>query len=109
MVYFAVPKTKFRNMKNSMDSMQFLDSYFEHSAQLFPNAIAIENGNLKMTYAEVDTLANQLAHFLQSKGIAPEEKAVILLPRCEKIYPAMLGVLKAGGAYIPLEEDLTGF
>ena len=89
-----------------MDSIQFIDSFFEKSARKFPNAIAIENGKIGLTYAETDKLANQLAHFLQEKGIAPEEKAVILLPRCEMIYPAMLAVLKAGGAYIPLDAEI---
>ena len=89
-----------------MDSIQLLDSFFEHSAQLFPTAVAIENGEFNMTYSETDKLANQLAHFLVEKGIAPEEKAVILLPRCAMIYPSMLGVLKAGGAYIPLDAEI---
>jgi non-ribosomal peptide synthetase-like protein len=84
----------------------FLDVYFENSAQKYPTNIAIENGESKMTYQEVDQLANQLAHFLHEKGIAPEEKAVILLPRCPQIYIAMLGVLKAGGAYIPLDAEI---
>ena len=93
-------------MENSINSIQLLDIFFERSAQLFPNNIAIENGNVKMTYDDVDKLANQFAHFLKSKSIAPEEKAVILLPRCEYIYPAMLAVLKAGGAYIPLDAEI---
>jgi len=84
----------------------FLDTYFENAALSYPNSVAIENGESKLTYQEVDILTNQLAHFLKEKGIAHEEKAVILLPRCEKIYLAMLGVLKAGGAYIPLDAEI---
>ena len=84
----------------------FLESGFENSATKYPNAIAIENGKTCFTYSETDQLANQLAHFLKEKGIAPEEKAVILLPRCEMNYPVMLSVLKAGGAYIPLDAEI---
>ena len=93
-------------MKNLVEFPLFLDEFFEQSAQKYPNTLAIDNGDKKLTYSEVDKLANQLAHFLQQNGIVPEEKAVILLPRCEIIYPAMLGVLKAGGAYIPLDAEI---
>ncbi len=93
-------------MTPNSDFPLFLENFFENSALKVPNALAIENGALRMTYSEMDKLSNQLAHFLIENGIAPEEKAVILLPRCAKIYPAMLGVLKAGGAYIPLDSEI---
>lgn len=93
-------------MKNSTNFPIYLDEFFEQSAQKYPDTVAIENGDKKLTYSEVDKLSNQLTHFLVQKGIAPEEKAVILLPRCEMIYPAMLAVLKAGGAYIPLDAEI---
>ena len=84
----------------------FLDSYFENTARKYPNNLAIEDGESKKTYVEVDKLSNQFAHFLHGKGIAPEEKVVLLLPRSGHIYVAMLGVLKAGGAYIPLDAEI---
>ena len=93
-------------MDSGTNSPQYLDVFFENSARQFPDNVAIENGGSTMTYAEVDRLANRMGHFFQSKGIAPEEKAVILLPRCEYLYPAMLAVLKAGGAYIPLDAEI---
>ncbi|HEY5507331.1 MAG TPA: AMP-binding protein, partial [Paludibacter sp.] len=93
-------------MNKTIDSPLLLDTYFEDSAQKYPNSVAFENDKSKMTYSEVDKLSNQLAHFLREKGIAPEEKAVILLPRCGQIYIGMLGVLKAGGAYIPLDAEI---
>ena len=85
---------------------KFLDQYFKQSAVRYPNAIAIEQGAKRFTYAETNTLANRFAHFLIEKGIAPEEKVVILLPRCAEVYIMMLGVLKAGGAYIPLDPEI---
>lgn len=84
----------------------FLDHFFEESAALYPEAIAIEQGETKYTYSEVEYTANRLAHFLKSKGIASEEKVVILLPRCAQVPVTMLGVLKAGGAYIPLDPEI---
>jgi len=93
-------------MNSNANSHSFLEEYFEVSAKEFPAAIAIENGQTKLTYRQVNEKANQLAHYLKEIGIAPEEKATILLPRSENIYPAMLAVLKAGGAYIPLDAEI---
>ena len=84
----------------------FLDYFFEESVALFPDNIAIEQGDIKFTYSQVDEMANQLAAYLQSLGVAPEEKVVILLHRCAQISIAMLAVLKAGGAYIPLDSEI---
>ena len=84
----------------------FLDVFFEKAAAKFPNAVAIEQGETNFTYRQVDQAANKLARYLQSKGISIEDKVVILLPRCAFVPIAMLGVLKAGAAYIPLDPEI---
>ncbi|HEY5509893.1 MAG TPA: Pls/PosA family non-ribosomal peptide synthetase [Prolixibacteraceae bacterium] len=84
----------------------FLDHYFERSAVQYPDAVAIEQGEKLYTYSEAETIANQLAHYLKEKGVTPEEKVAILLPRCAEVYLVMLGILKAGGAYIPLDPEI---
>jgi non-ribosomal peptide synthetase-like protein len=84
----------------------FLEQYFEQSAIRFPNNIAVEHGEKRSTYAEVEATANRLANFLIKKGVSPEEKVVILLPRCAEVITVMLGVLKAGGVYIPLDPEI---
>lgn len=83
-----------------------LDHYFEEIARQTPDAVAIEHGERKYTYARADAMANRLAHYLAERGVGPEEKVAILLPRCAEVYLAMLGVLKAGGAYIPLDPEI---
>jgi len=89
-----------------MESLLFLDDFFEASAKKYPDSTAIEQGEKVYTYSEASILSNKLAHFLREKGMTPEEKAVILLPRRAEVYIAMLGVLKAGGAYIPLDPEI---
>lgn len=84
----------------------FLDRFFEDTVSLFPDNIAIEQSAITYTYAGADRIANRLAHYLRDKGVAPEEKVVILLPRRAEVPIAMLGVLKAGGAYIPLDPEI---
>jgi len=84
----------------------FLENFFENSLLLYPCSIAIEEGDTQYTYVEVDKMANKLACFLNSKGIGPEDKVVILLPRMAQVPIVMLAVLKAGAAYIPLDPEI---
>jgi non-ribosomal peptide synthetase-like protein len=84
----------------------FLENYFENSALSFPNNIAIEEGEKQYTYLETERKANQLANYLKGLSIGPEDKVTILLPRCAEVTIAMLGVLKAGAAYIPLDPEI---
>jgi non-ribosomal peptide synthetase component F len=84
----------------------FLDAFFEKAAFRYPDAVAIEQGENIYSYKQVDRTANKLAQFLRTKGIGPEDKVVILLPRCAFVPIAMLGVLKAGAAYIPLDPEI---
>jgi non-ribosomal peptide synthetase-like protein len=84
----------------------FLENFFENSANQFPHRIAIEQGEKKYTYAEAEQLSNRLANCLVDFGIGVEDKVVILLPRCAEVPITMLGVLKAGAAYIPLDPEI---
>jgi len=83
-----------------------LDQFFEQSAYLHPEAVAIENSGRKITYRDTELMSNRLANWLIGIGIGPGEKVVILLPRCAEVIIAMLGVLKSGGAYIPLDPEI---
>lgn len=84
----------------------FLEKFFEDSVLLYPNTIAIEQGEIKYTYIEVEKTANKLGNFLKIKCIGPGEKVAIMLPRSAQVPIVMLGVLKAGAAYIPLDPEI---
>ena len=84
----------------------FLEDFFEKSARIFPQAIAIEQGKIKYSYKQVDEMANQLANFLIERKIGQEDKVVILMNRCAEVPIMMLGVLKSGAAYIPLDSEI---
>lgn len=85
-----------------------LHHFFEAAAAHDPNGIAIEYDGVKISYKEVDERANQLARYLSKQGVSLESKVAIMLPRTPFVYIAMLGVLKAGGAYIPLDPEIPG-
>ena len=71
-----------------------------------PEATALVCTDHRLTYAELDSRANQLAHFLRSKGVDRNVPVGLCVTRSAETIIAILGILKAGGAYIPIELDL---
>lgn len=82
---------------------QYVHNLFETEAERSPNALAAVCGDEQLTYAELNLKANQLAHYLYSLGIGPESLVGVLLGRSVPMVVAFLGVLKTGGAYLPLD------
>jgi amino acid adenylation domain-containing protein len=76
---------------------------FESQVNKAPNATALVLGNTSLTYAQLNSKANRLAHLLIARGVNPESVVAIALPKSFNLIVAMLGVLKAGGAYLPLD------
>ena len=68
-----------------------------------PDAIALDDGVRTMTYAQLDTCANRLAHRLRSLGVGPGTMVAICASRSIRVVVAMLGILRSGGAYVPLD------
>ncbi|WP_420643163.1 amino acid adenylation domain-containing protein [Candidatus Leptofilum sp.] len=86
---------------------------FEQQVAQRPEAIAVKFGEAWLTYAELNAKANQLAHFLQARGVQPDDLVALYLDRSLEMIVAILGVLKAGGAYLPMDtvypEDRLAF
>ncbi len=76
---------------------------FEAQAELRPKALAVASGDEHLGYGELNRRANRLAHHLRKLGVGPEGVVGILLQRSSQMVVAMLGVLKAGAAYLPLD------
>jgi amino acid adenylation domain-containing protein len=70
-----------------------------------PQAIAIEDGSQRISYGELNRRANQLAHFLRRKHIRTEVPVAVCLKRSAELLIALLGVLKSGGACVPLDPE----
>ncbi|HEX5708242.1 MAG TPA: amino acid adenylation domain-containing protein, partial [Pyrinomonadaceae bacterium] len=82
-----------------------LHEMFEAQARLTPNAIALLFEHERWTYRELNRRANQLAHHLRARGVGPESLVGILMERTTELLVALLGVLKAGAAYVPLDPN----
>ncbi|MEL7244852.1 MAG: amino acid adenylation domain-containing protein, partial [Cyanobacteria bacterium J06573_2] len=76
---------------------------FEIQVEKTPDAIAIVHDNCQLTYRELNNRANQLAHYLQELGVKPESKVGVYLERNLELVIGILGILKAGAAYVPLD------
>ena len=74
-------------------------------ARMAPDAVAVIFDEEKLTYAELDSRANRLAHALIARGVGPEVRVAIAMQRSAEIMVAFLAVLKAGGAYVPLDIE----
>jgi len=84
---------------------ELLHELFEASADLGPERPAVIRGDITLTYRELDERANRLARCLRGRGAANEARVAVFLPRSEQAYAAILGVLKAGCAYVPLDPE----
>lgn len=82
-----------------------LHELFEAQVELIPDAVAAVFEDQHLTYSALDRQANRLAHYLQESGVKPETLVGICLERELLLIVALLGVLKAGGAYLPLDPD----
>lgn len=88
-----------------MDIKGTLHSLFEEQVRRHPRQIAGIFAKQSITYAELNKRANQLAHYLISKGLRNDEPVALCMDRSFDLLIAMMAVLKAGGAYLPIDAN----
>jgi amino acid adenylation domain-containing protein len=80
-----------------------VQTLFEEQVARTPDAIAVVYEDTQLTYRELNTRANHLAHSLRGLGVGPESLVALCLERTADMVVGVLGVMKAGGAYVPLD------
>ncbi|MFE0729511.1 amino acid adenylation domain-containing protein [Streptomyces antibioticus] len=78
---------------------------FEEHVRERPDAIAVEHGEQRLTYAETNARANRVAHWLREQGVGPDTLVGLCARRSPELVTGLLGILKAGGAYVPIDPD----
>ena len=76
---------------------------FEAQAAKTPDAVAVIFEDRRLTYAELNTKANQLGRYLRELGVKPDDRVVICVERSLEMVVGLLAILKAGGAYVPFD------
>ena len=84
-------------------SGHYVHQFFEVQVARTPNAVAVTCGNHVLTYAQINARANQIAHWLQEHGAGPDKLVGLCVERSVDAVAALLGILKAGAAYVPLD------
>jgi glyine---[glycyl-carrier protein] ligase len=79
------------------------DRLFAEQVKSVPDAVAVVSGAGSRSYAELDEASNRWARFLIERGIGPESIVAVMLPRSPDLVEVLLGVWKAGGAYLPVD------
>ncbi|WP_459502276.1 amino acid adenylation domain-containing protein [Bacillus sp. C1] len=94
---------EFNDPKLDFPPQATIHELFERQAMIHPNAIAVMYEKEKLTYSELNERANQLAHYLQKKGVGSDSLVGLCVERSPEMIVGILGILKAGGAYVPLD------
>src|SRR5207244_2164357 len=80
-----------------------IQELFEQQVERTPDAVALICDNRQLSYRELNSQANRLAHYLRKCGVAADTRVAICMQRSPEMIVALLAILKAGGAYVPLD------
>src|SRR5713101_5848139 len=94
-----------RSQEAATTSYEVLHEIFERQADANAEAVAVVFGQEQATYAELEGRANRLARTLRSRGVVRGSLVAMVLPRSIDAYAAILGILKAGAAYVPIDPE----
>ncbi|PGV75242.1 non-ribosomal peptide synthetase [Bacillus cereus] len=96
---------QFNNTKMEYPRNRTIHQLFEEQVCRTPNQLAAVYENEKITYEELNKRANQLARRLQEKGVQPNQLIGIMVERSIEMIVGILGILKSGGAYVPIDPE----
>lgn len=96
---------EWNNTHSEYADQKCLPELFEEQAERTPAAIAVEEQGRQLRYSELNRQSNRLANYLKTLGVRPDARVAICMERSLEMIVGMLAVLKAGGAYIPLDPE----
>ncbi|MER5611175.1 Pls/PosA family non-ribosomal peptide synthetase [Streptomyces sp. NPDC002215] len=99
----SVAPTGHRAGPRRTGSAEGLNRFFEAACDRTPSAVALECGAHRLSYADLDTRANRMAHHLRRLGMGQGRLVALMLPQSVETYVCLLGVCKAGAAFVPID------
>ena len=97
---------QWNDTKTDYSNDKSIHELFETQVEKSPDTIAVVFEDQQLTYRELNQRANQLAHYLRRQGVQPDTLVALFMERSLEMVIGILGVLKAGGAYLPIDPDL---
>ncbi|MCI3928703.1 non-ribosomal peptide synthetase [Streptomyces sp. AN091965] len=83
-----------------------VDAYVERTVARVPDEVAVRSGERRLTYRQLDERSRRIARALREHGAGPERVVAVCLPRGPELVCALLGVVRSGAAYVPVEPEL---
>jgi non-ribosomal peptide synthetase-like protein len=103
-VDMQTPRADFSDRTGNYEPIHpLLHEYFERQVPLRADHPAVWFGDESLTYAELDRYANQIARTLKKRGVTSGDLVALYLKKSQRLFAAMLGILKAGAGYIPID------
>jgi aspartate racemase len=96
---------EWNDTKTDYPARKSIQELFEQQVRQTPDAVALIREDGQVTYGELNSRANQLAHYLRKCGVGADTRVGLCLQRSPEMITVLLGILKAGGAYLPLDPD----
>jgi len=87
------------------DTEETVLDLIEQQVHMRPDAIALRFDNVDLSYRQLDERANKIAHYLLAQGVKPNQRVAVYLERSPDMVAGILGIAKAGSAYVPLDSS----
>ncbi len=97
--------SEFNNRKTEYPRNKTINELFEEQVQNAPDSIAVVYENEKLTYANLNKKANQIARLLRSRGVKADSIVGIMVERSAEMITGIMSIIKAGGAYLPIDPE----
>ncbi|MFA8437278.1 MAG: amino acid adenylation domain-containing protein, partial [Marinifilaceae bacterium] len=97
---------EFNDTQSDYPKDKTIHDLFSQQAEKHPDNIALVDGNTHLSYGELNFRSDQFASFLRGQGVGEEEVVGVFSGNSSEVYIAVLGVLKSGGAYLPIDSRL---
>ena len=96
---------EWNDTERELSGLKCIHEMFEEQVERTPGSVAVVYEDQRLTYEELNSRANHVAHYLRGLGVGPEVRVGICVERSVEMVVGLLGILKAGGAYVPLDPE----